>query len=229
MWLARVPRGQLGAPPEYRTATGWSTDSRAAPCPILQRYWAENPMQPRFIDGQWVSATKVDGYWGDELSIDVARDPWGPWTTVARGGVSPRGGDPTMNTYQAHVLPWRDRLRSVDRDALAERPQHGARRLPAPGALPAEGDAGAVDRGAAAATTTTADVAHDDHDPAGAGTTATTRPAPPRTTPDDSSHLHRRRSTPPTITTRPRRSATTPPTTPPASASGDDASDQSAP
>ena len=39
-------------------------------------------MQPRFLGGQWVAMTKVDGYWGDELAIDVAADPWGPWTTV---------------------------------------------------------------------------------------------------------------------------------------------------
>ncbi len=33
--------------------------------PISSRFWAENPMQPRFLGGQWVAATKQDGFWGD--------------------------------------------------------------------------------------------------------------------------------------------------------------------
>ena len=107
MWLARVPRGQLGAVPEYRTATGWSPNESDAR-PIMSRFWAENPMQPRFLNGQWVAATKRDGYWGSELFIDVARDPWGPWTTVSEQTIQPRGGDPLMNTYHAHLLPWLD-------------------------------------------------------------------------------------------------------------------------
>ena len=105
MYLARVPKGNLSAAPEYRTATDWSGDPGAAVA-IVQRYWAENPMEPRYISGQWVAATKVDGYWGDELSIDVANNPWGPWTTVEHRGISPRNGDSTMNTYNAFLMPW---------------------------------------------------------------------------------------------------------------------------
>jgi hypothetical protein len=106
MWLARVPRGDLRAAPEYRTADGWSSN-RSDAVPILQRYYAENPMQPRYLDGQWVAATKADGYWGDHLVIDVANDPWGPWTTVQSSVLGPRWGDRRLNNYHAHVLPWR--------------------------------------------------------------------------------------------------------------------------
>jgi len=106
MYLGRVPLGQLAATPEYRTAGGWSNNPADAR-PIVRRYWAENPMQPRFIDGQWVAATKVDGYWGEQLAIDVANHPWGPWTTTEYRGLSPRGGDGSMNTYHAHLLPYR--------------------------------------------------------------------------------------------------------------------------
>ena len=105
MWLARVPRGRLGAEPEYRAAPEWSTDPAAAR-PIASRFWAENPMQPRFIGDQWVAATKRDGFWGEELYVDVAVDPWGPWTTVSRVLAEPRAGDPLMNTYHAHLMPW---------------------------------------------------------------------------------------------------------------------------
>jgi len=109
VYLARVPRGRLQDAPEYRTADGWS-GSPADARPILQRHWAEFPLQPRFIDGQWVAAAAVDGYWGDRFSVDVARQPWGPWTTVHSGGLVPRSADPKMNTYHAHLAPWRDGL-----------------------------------------------------------------------------------------------------------------------
>jgi hypothetical protein len=105
MYLARVPAGSFGAVPEYRAADGWTFDETKA-TPIVQRYWAENPMQPRFVNGQWVAVTKVDGYWGEQLAIDVASQPWGPWTTVDLRPVMPRGGDPAMNTYHAHLMPW---------------------------------------------------------------------------------------------------------------------------
>ena len=107
MWLARVPKGQFGAPLEYRAGDTWTYDAARAQ-PILQRYWAENPMQPRYLNGQWVAATKVNGYWGESLAIDVANDPWGPWTTVESHGISPRAGDPLMNTYHAYLMPWLD-------------------------------------------------------------------------------------------------------------------------
>ena len=109
MYLARVPRGQVFAAPQYRTSSGWSGNPADA-LPILQRHWAEFPMQPRLVDGQWVAAAAVDGYWGDALTVDVANEPWGPWTTVQSGRLLPRNGDPTMNTYHAHLAPWRDGL-----------------------------------------------------------------------------------------------------------------------
>lgn len=112
MWLARVPRGLVWADPEYRTADGWSFD-RAEAVPVVDRFYVENPMQPRYLDGQWVSATAVDGYWGEQIAIDVAEQPWGPWYTVHYTPLYPRGRDPKMNTYHAHVLPWRDGYGSV--------------------------------------------------------------------------------------------------------------------
>ncbi len=107
MLLARVPRGRLADAPEYRTADGWSPN-RADARPIMQRYWTENPMQPRYYEGVWTAVTKIDGYWGEELAIDVATDPWGPWTTIERRGLSPHVADlRIINTYHAHLMPWR--------------------------------------------------------------------------------------------------------------------------
>lgn len=107
MYLARVPRGQVFSTPEYRTADGWS-DNPAESVPILSRHWAEFPMQPRIVDGQWVAVAAVDSYWDELYTVDVANDPWGPWVTVESRRIAPRNTDPKMNTYHAHLLPWRD-------------------------------------------------------------------------------------------------------------------------
>ena len=112
MYLSRVPVGKITEWPEYRTADGWSYAPEDA-VPFLERFYAENPMQPRYLDGQWVAATAVDGYWGDALAIDVADHPWGPWSTVHYGPLAPRNADPKMNTYHAQPLPWRDAFGSV--------------------------------------------------------------------------------------------------------------------
>jgi len=107
MFLARVPRGQLFDAPEYWTRTGWTADRRNAHA-FLQRHWSEFPMQPRYMDGQWIASTAVNGYWGDAFELDVANNPWGPWTTIESRPLVPRGGDWKMNTYHAHLMPWRD-------------------------------------------------------------------------------------------------------------------------
>lgn len=112
IWLARIPRFQFLSRPEYRTADGWSSHPEDA-VPIVDRFNIENPMQPRLLDGQWVSATAIDGYWGTNFLIDVAEHPWGPWYPVDLAPLVPRRADPLMNTYHAHVLPWRDGFGSV--------------------------------------------------------------------------------------------------------------------
>jgi len=106
MWLARVPKGQLNTAPQYRADKGWTDDATKA-LPFLDRYWSENPMEARLIDGQWVASTKINGFWGDTFAIDTADHPWGPWTTVQEGPIAGRGGDPLLNTYNVEPLPWR--------------------------------------------------------------------------------------------------------------------------
>lgn len=112
MFLARVPLHRLDLQPEYWSEDGWSPTSAAA-TPIMERFFAENPMQPRYLDGQWASATAVDGYWGNDFAIDLADHPWGPWQTTTYAPLIPRNADPKMNTYHAHVLPWRDGFGSL--------------------------------------------------------------------------------------------------------------------
>ncbi|MET0144371.1 MAG: hypothetical protein ABW328_06250, partial [Ilumatobacteraceae bacterium] len=188
MFLARVPRGQLDAVPEYRTSTGWSSDPTTATA-IVDRFHAENPMQPRFLGGQWVAATKVDGYWGDDLVIDVADQPWGPWTTVSRRPLVPRGADPAMNTYHAYLMPWladgglvvsaSQNARNMLRDAWPHperyRPQFLSVPLPAPPADP--GPSATV----SSTTPVTADVSTTTEPPPTPEGTSTTTTAPTTT------------------------------------------------
>ncbi len=174
MWLARVPRGQLTARPEYRTADGWSP-IRADAVPIVSRYFAENPMQPRFLDGQWVSATKVDGYWGEDLAIDVAPERVGP---VDHGRLLPppaprqRSQDEQLSRPSAAVAR---RLRFGRGHRLEQRPQHAARRLAATRPVSTDADVLAVPADAGADH-------DDDHAPPRRPPRPTTTTLPPTTT-----------------------------------------------
>jgi len=105
MYLARVPRGRFDLAPEYRTATGWSRDSEQA-VPISSRYSNENTMQPRrFGADKWIAVTKVNGFNGDGVVIDVATRPWGPWRTVQR--LDFRTPYDSQITYHPVLMPWR--------------------------------------------------------------------------------------------------------------------------
>ncbi|HAP76556.1 MAG TPA: hypothetical protein DCR14_10775 [Acidimicrobiaceae bacterium] len=78
-YLARVPLGRYESPPQYWTGDGWGNE-RAAAQPIHHDGWVEWLMQPRLIDGRWVSITKVDAWWSPRWVVQVADDPTGPWT-----------------------------------------------------------------------------------------------------------------------------------------------------
>ena len=106
MYLARVPKGRFNQRLVYRTARGWSTNPRHAK-PFSSRFWTENTMQPRFIDGRWVAVTKKDGFWGSRTIVEVAARPWGRWRAVSRRTVRPVRGYDEMNNYQPIILPYR--------------------------------------------------------------------------------------------------------------------------
>jgi len=107
MYLARVPRGELAAAPEYRTADGWSDDPADAR-PFSERFWTDNGMQPVYLDGHWLAVTKVDGFWGTDTIVEAADEPWGPWKLVSRRRVEPARGFDEMTNYQPIILPYRD-------------------------------------------------------------------------------------------------------------------------
>jgi hypothetical protein len=107
MYLARVPRGHVMTPPTYWTGAGWSTDPVAS-VPISDRFFTENIMLPIVMDGRWISATKVDGFTGTSITIDVADNPWGPYTTIKTLLAVPHGDPTGMTTYHAAIIPWLD-------------------------------------------------------------------------------------------------------------------------
>lgn len=105
MYLARVPRGRLEQAPEYWNGSGWSSDASES-APISERFFTENTMQPRYIDGQWISVVQQDGFYSSEVFLDVAEHPWGPWTTVDHRTHAGRPTDIEKNSYQPIILPW---------------------------------------------------------------------------------------------------------------------------
>jgi hypothetical protein len=109
-FLARVPVGRFDLLPEYWDGSGWSAD-RAAAQPIKvgpdrQPY----SMQPRLIDGVWVSVTKPGDWFGSDIVIDTAPAPQGPWTRVRTMAAPTKTLDGSTNNYQPHLLPWRSAL-----------------------------------------------------------------------------------------------------------------------
>lgn len=107
MYIARVLRGHLDDVPDYWNGSEWTAFSAEA-VPISSRNFTENSMLPSVINGTWVSATKVDGFTGSTITIDVALAPQGPYTTVLTLPAIPRGDPADIVTYHALVLPWLD-------------------------------------------------------------------------------------------------------------------------
>ena len=66
-----------------------------------------NAMQPRLIDGMWISVVKADDWNGTTVRVDVAAAPQGPWTTWHTVTVPTRTADGRTNTYGAQLMPWR--------------------------------------------------------------------------------------------------------------------------
>ncbi len=105
MYLARVPRGKLEQMPEYWSGTGWSDDESDATT-ITDRFWVENTMQPRYIDGQWMSVVQRDGFFSGDVYFELADSPTGPWVAVDTVDFVPRASEYEKNSYQPVILPW---------------------------------------------------------------------------------------------------------------------------
>ena len=98
--VARVPAGRLFDQPTYWTGTTWSSDrSRAVPV-IEDRGQLSSPTQVMYRNHRWVATTKVDDWWGDEVIIEAAVHPTGPFVELERRRVSAKCAR-ECNTYFA--------------------------------------------------------------------------------------------------------------------------------
>lgn len=106
-YLARVPKGQFGAAPEYWTGARWTTNRHGA-APVMTRGYA-NPMDVQRFGGVYVNVTKIDDWWGWTIHVDRASRPEGPWTPVqAIDAFALRRCTTACANYHAQLLPYLD-------------------------------------------------------------------------------------------------------------------------
>lgn len=109
-FLARVPAGHFEATPQYWTGSTWAAQ-RSAAQPIHVAATSQTyALQPRLIDGVWVSVTKPGDWFGNDLVIDTAPAPQGPWTRVRTMASPTKTIDGATNTYLPSLMPWRSAL-----------------------------------------------------------------------------------------------------------------------
>lgn len=102
--VARIPRSDFDATPEYWNGSIWTTDPADA-VPVIQREGRTvNPTQVALHDGNLVAVTKVGDWWGDTVYLDVAPAAEGPWRTYATITVRPECD--RCNTYFASFVPY---------------------------------------------------------------------------------------------------------------------------
>jgi hypothetical protein len=107
MFVARVPVGRFDVLPMYWNGIDWVPDRSAAAAINEAPSGMSNPMQPRLMDGVWVSVVKAGDWSGTTVRVDTAAAPQGPWTTVETVTVPTRTLDGQTNNYAAHLMPWR--------------------------------------------------------------------------------------------------------------------------
>jgi hypothetical protein len=77
-YLARVAPGRFDMTPEYWNGGGWTSDRTTARPVFTGPRRTAYAMQPRLVDGVWVSVTKIGDWFGSELALDTAPAPEGP-------------------------------------------------------------------------------------------------------------------------------------------------------
>jgi hypothetical protein len=107
LFVARVPVGQFDQQPSYWNGDAWVGERAAAVAIHSAPIGEANPMQPRLIDGMWVSVVKAGDWSGTTVRVDAAPAAQGPWTTLQTVTVPTRTLNGQTNTYSAHLMPWR--------------------------------------------------------------------------------------------------------------------------
>lgn len=102
--VARIPRGEFTARPEYWNGTTWGDDPTAAVAVIPTEDRRVNPTQVAVLDGRFVAVTKEGDWWGNIIHLDVAPAPEGPWTTYWSTFVLAECEQ--CNNYFASIVPY---------------------------------------------------------------------------------------------------------------------------
>ena len=106
MFLARVPAGQFDQAPEYFDGLGWSTSPSSAYAVMDgDRVHAASVQR---IGSTYVAVTKRDDWFGDDVLVETAPAPQGPWRSTADYPVPAKCGEEECLTYGTFVLPWLD-------------------------------------------------------------------------------------------------------------------------
>ncbi len=107
VFVARVPVGRFDLQPTYWNGSAWAAERAAAVAVSSSPLGEANPIQPRLIDGMWVSVVKSGDWNGTAVRVDGALSPQGPWTPLQSVTVPTRTLDGQTNTYSAALMPWR--------------------------------------------------------------------------------------------------------------------------
>ena len=105
MFVARVRSGAVTDRPAVWDGRTWSSDDGIRPASISTRGWFSNQMHPRRIGETWVSVTTAEEFWGNELVVDVASRPEGPWYEAKRIDVDRDRPDADQVSYHPTLLP----------------------------------------------------------------------------------------------------------------------------
>jgi hypothetical protein len=102
--VARTTKGRFDQPLQYWDGNAWQADpSRAVSVVPTGRMVSASQF---YRDGnRWISITKVGDWFGDQMVIDIATRPQGPYTTVRTFRIPEKCGE--CNTYFPALLPWR--------------------------------------------------------------------------------------------------------------------------
>ena len=100
--VARVPRGALGARPQYWDGTTWQDDAGRAISISTNGTW-NHRMRVVFTGERWIAVAKEDDFFGADAIVLEAPVPEGPWVVTMRVPAPPQRPGDTV-TYDATPL-----------------------------------------------------------------------------------------------------------------------------
>ncbi len=103
--VARVPKGNLFATPQYWVGNGWSTRPELA-SPILETAGRHvNALDVMRVNNRWMAVIKLDDWFGDTVLVESAIRPMGPFDTIMSIPAVPKCDPAVCNTYHASWIP----------------------------------------------------------------------------------------------------------------------------